>query len=512
MTGDDNGHLKLISVEKKQVEKLGRPTTSGDALTRLCWSGPLAEGGGGPDESQVTLGHSSGAVEAKLATTGKVLRSLRVAQDVRHIEVFGGQLFTASASGSACVVREWCGAPPETQAEPIAEAQLRRIKLPGPLADAKLDPLDQGRVAFGGEENALKIWDLEKGMAAWTAKGVCNNIHEVAVPNLITVVQWGTPAAPGRSLLMTGSRDARLRLFDAGRQRKPLCELELGKGVFKGSLGYAGIDDPEPRPLNCSALAFVRGQHWSLFVGNTMGILAEYDLRKLPESQYVSSKPGRKAHLKEAQQMIPFRRGYRGMMGAIRAVSVHPSGDHLVAVGLGRFAYQFGLRERDAQSKVFLKQKLCSVLMSAEAKQKPKGSSDNEGEEAQEGREEEAMDADNGKDDALEEGFSSDEGVAPKPGSKRKRKGTAGKKGAAAAGDSDIEFEGLGSDGDDGNDGNRSDDGDDDRQSGAADGSGEGGQSADGDDGGALGAMQAPPAKAASRAKRKPKRRRKSSA
>merc|ERR1712032_1469822 len=146
--------------------------------------------------------------------------------------------------------------------------------------------------------------------------------------------------------------------------------------------------------------------------------------------------PGRKTHLKWAATQLPFKRGYKGIMGSIRALEVHQSGEALVAAGLGRFAYVFETRKRKLVSKVFMKQMITSVLISSEERKGAKESDDEHSSE-DDGNEEEAKDANSDAEaceDALQEGFSSDDangedgtaedgnGVAAPKATKRKRR------------------------------------------------------------------------------------------
>eukprot|EP00971_Amphidinium_carterae_P286274 5684127-Amphidinium_carterae.1 len=102
---------------------------------------------------------------------------------------------------------------------------------------------------------------------------------------------------------------------------------------------------------------------------------------------------------------MPFKRGYKGIMGAVRAIDVHCSGDAMVAVSVGRFAYLYDVRKRRdlGTEKVYLKQKLCSVLFSSEAKQQVKDDADDN----EEKEEEDNVSGDGA--DKVQEGFSSDE-------------------------------------------------------------------------------------------------------
>merc|ERR1712232_175899 len=205
-----------------------------------------------------------------------------------------------------------------------------------------------------------------------------------------------------------------IRLYDVSAQRKPLFELVVGHGAGAGTGGYTGTVDDQARPLKCGTVASVRGAgDWSLFVGNTMGVLREYDLRNLPACSSSPFAPGRKKHLNWAGKQMPFKRGYKGVMGSIRDIGVHCSGEALVAVGIGRFAYVFETRKKRMHSKVYLKQKLCSVLVSSEER-KSKQDSDDDANSAEEADAPGASkgEAPDGSEDEVAEGFSSDSDAA----------------------------------------------------------------------------------------------------
>lgn len=396
LTGDDTGILKVVKVEAQKVERLG-PQRPGDAAERLCWAGPEED-----RESRVAVAYASGLLESRDTATGKVLASAKASPSVRCLQVLGSGLLSISADGCAGIVREWCGdACPEggeegaktpayagaldpasvggaegaEGAEGDGGPWLRRFALPGPIADACIDPCRAERLAFGGGENDVKVFDMEKGEVSWRAKNVRENSLCLRVPVNVNCLSWATRLAPSRSLLLSASSDGKVRLYDVAAQRRPLFELFTYQGSAQGSAGHTGAADDTARPLNCSAVAqvAVRGgdNGWSFFVGDTVGTLREYDLRYLPACKAAPIPPGRKKHLAWAGRQLPFRRGYRGIMGSIRAVDIHASGEAVVSVGLGRFAHLFETKKRSKASlvsKVYLKQKLCSVLFSSEEK------------------------------------------------------------------------------------------------------------------------------------------------
>lgn len=365
-----------MRVEAQKVERFG-PQRVKDACERLRWCGPSDN-----REARVAAAFASGIVECRDGSNGQVLSSAKIAPDVKSLEVLNEDLLAVSADGSAGIVKKWCGneAPPEVPPEDEgaedrsaeAEQAIHRFSLPGPVAGAHLDPCRADRLAFGGADNDVKVWSMEGGEVSWRAKNVRENSLCLRVPVCVANVQWATQLAPSRSLLLCGTTDGKIRLYDVGAQRRPLFELKIGVVSGQGSGGYTGDADGVARPCTCSLVAPGRSDSgaWSFFVGNTMGMLREYDLRLLTNVKAAQIPPGRKSHTLWAAKQLPFRRGYRDIMGSIRSVDVHCSGEALVAVGLGRFAYVFqtGKRSRiGPSSKVYLKQKLCSVLFSSEA-------------------------------------------------------------------------------------------------------------------------------------------------
>jgi len=419
LTGDETGICKWVRVESQKIERFGAQRLR-DGVQQLCWAGPSDN-----RESRVVVGYESGCLEARSSTDGSVLSSMSMAPNVRRIEAFEDRLLAVSACGSSAIVEGWCG--DELPSDEGGSAH--NFQLPAPIADAKLDPCGRSRLAFGGGENDVKLWDLDRGDVVWRAKNVREDHLCLRVPVKVSSLQWATGCAPSRGLLIAGTKDGKLRLYDVNAQRRPLFELQIGFQVGGGSGGYTGTADDMPRPMMCSAVTQVRGKDWSFFCGNTMGVLREYDLRNLPSCKAAEIPPGRKSHLKLAARTLPFKRGYRGITGSIRAVDVHATGEALVAVGLGRFAYIFETRKRRMVSKVYLKQKLCAVLMSSEERQAPKGeASEDEDEEAE--AEQGAEGAEGAQEphvaeDKIVEGFSDDEGEADKAGAAqapRKRK------------------------------------------------------------------------------------------
>ena len=217
-----------------------------------------------------------------------------------------------SSDGTASIVPEW-GKPEAFSIAGFAggaEAEVQQFPLQGPIASASVDPVRPSRFAFGGLENDVKIFDLEHKEVTWTARNVREDSLCLRVPVKVSTLGWATTMYPARSLITCGTSDGKIRVYDANTQRRPLFELRVGYKVGAGAGGWTGVEDDAKRPLLCSRVAHVRGDGWGLFVGDTLGVLREYDLRNLPKSPAASIPPGRKAHLNLAIKQLPFKRGY----------------------------------------------------------------------------------------------------------------------------------------------------------------------------------------------------------
>mmetsp|Transcript_6615 Transcript_6615/g.16206 ORF Transcript_6615/g.16206 Transcript_6615/m.16206 type:complete len:494 (+) Transcript_6615:82-1563(+) len=414
LTGDDIGYIKRIHVESKKVEKFG-VQRKGDPVERLCWAG-------GPEdrEARVGVSYESGTLELRSGANGDVLCTAVAAPKVRCLQPVGTSLLALSSNGCGGIVREWCAESgpttvgDQTAADISGQAQPEDVDLSGaatftvaaPVNGAHVDPLRPDRLAFGGDESDVKIFDLSRGEVSWKAKNLAETTLCLAVPKRVNTVSWATRLAPSRDLLFVGTKDGKIRAYDAKQQRRPLFELVIGFEVGVGTAAYTGTNDDVARPCLCTSISQVRSDGWGLFVGNNMGILREYDLRQMPSCPRSPFTTGKKAHKRWANQQMPFKRGYKGIMGAVRAIDVHCSGDAMVAVSVGRFAYLYDVRKRRdlGTEKVYLKQKLCSVLFSSEAKQQVKDDADDN----EEKEEEDNVSGDGA--DKVQEGFSSDEG------------------------------------------------------------------------------------------------------
>lgn len=247
LTGDDTGIVKQIRVEAQKVEKLG-PQRKGDAVERLCWAGPV-----GNREARFVVAHASGTLELRDAANGQVLASQPgPGPSIRGLEPVGADsMLVVSSGGNANVVAKWCsdtGPLSSDGGEGDASSSSQSFQLPSPVADARLDPCNGQRFAFGGDGNNVKIFDLQGGQVTWKAKSQTEDFLCLAAKMRISAVQWGTPLAPARDLLLCGTIDGKVRIYDAKAQRRPLFELQIGFGAAKAQAVTQGSMTTLPAP------------------------------------------------------------------------------------------------------------------------------------------------------------------------------------------------------------------------------------------------------------------------
>lgn len=176
------------------------------------------------------------------------------------------------------------------------------------------------RVATGGKENPLKVWDLERpDKAIFTAKNVAHDWLDMRVPMWVRDIGF----IPDSDKIVTCTGHHQVHVYDPSTpQRRPVLEAQFGE-----------------YPL--TALSLTANQS-TVVVGNTHGELAILDLRK---GLVCGS--------------------LKGLSGAVRGLQCHPSLPLVASCGLDRFLRVHSLEDRSLQHKVYLKSRLNCVLLSS---------------------------------------------------------------------------------------------------------------------------------------------------
>ncbi|XP_015272313.1 PREDICTED: WD repeat-containing protein 74 [Gekko japonicus] len=306
--GSETGILKGINLQKKQATnyKFGDAVLSRhEAVTTMCW--------GDPYESEIYVGCLDGSVKLFSTEKGKFTES----RDCREGEgpfcglaVLDGSLITCVQSGLLKVWRDTSSENVEIQVGP---GVCRMCQNPEQLH----------RVATGGKENCLKVWDLHQPQEPiFRAKNVRNDWLDLRVPIWDRDMQF----LPGSEKIVTCTGYHQVRLYDpSSPQRRPVLEATFGE-----------------YPL--TALSLTPDAN-AVVVGSSRGDVAVIDLRQ-----------GRLVKC------------LKGFAGSVRAIQCHPALPLVASCGLDRFLRVHNLHQKRLEHKVYLKSRLNCLLLTSREK------------------------------------------------------------------------------------------------------------------------------------------------
>ncbi|XP_072247963.1 WD repeat-containing protein 74 [Leuresthes tenuis] len=325
--GSETGILKGVSLTRKQAFNFCNTShLSRDQEVRaLSWADPA--------ESELLVGSVDGTVKT-FSTEKGAFTDARSCGDPAE-GCFSG---LAALSGSAiitCVesgtLRVWR----EDSREPVTELHAGTN-----VCRMRQSPVHPHKVATGGKENGLKIWDLERPeKPLFTAKNLRDDWLDLRRPHWVRDMAF----IPDSDKVVTCTGYHQVHVFDPSTpQRRPVLEAEYGEFPLTAlSLPAAGS---------------------SVVVGNTQGQIAVLDLRK------------------------GLVRGVlKGLAGGVRGLQCHPSQPLVASCGLDRFLRIHSLEDRRLQHKVYLKSRLNCLLLGSRELQ-------DGGEEAAAGAEQEVKD------------------------------------------------------------------------------------------------------------------------
>ncbi|CAI8048464.1 WD repeat-containing protein 74 [Geodia barretti] len=171
------------------------------------------------------------------------------------------------------------------------------------------------RVATGGRENPLKLWDTSQlsHTPIFTAKNVRPDRLGLRVPVWVNRVVFSPDHSGPQSILVTGTGYGEVRMYDTRAQKRPLLRTEYG-----GEPITALTMSPDGR--YCVA-------------GNSVGELVRFDLR--------------------AGGGVAGR--YKGFGGGVTAVDVSGDGSILAACGLDRYLRTYSLDRPKLLHQVYVK-------------------------------------------------------------------------------------------------------------------------------------------------------------
>ncbi|XP_054714984.1 WD repeat-containing protein 74-like [Uloborus diversus] len=298
--GSEVGLLKGVDIEKQTFSNLNSIDSTGkdEEITAMCWHDSC--------ENKIYLGHRNQNVtvydcdkKAFIATYNMQIGT----GSINGICLHEGNIITAVESG---IVKLW---KPESN-------EIVEINTGGNLSKMTVNPNKSFHLATGGEENDLKVWDVQNPKAPiFTAKNVRNDFLDLRVPVWITDVKFKPD-----DKIITCTRHHQVRLYDPRTQRRPVIDMEF-----------------EKYPL--MSLSLSHNEH-QVVVGSSRGRMALLDLRK--------------------KLLV---HAFKGFAGSIRCVYCHPTLPLVASCGLDRFLRIHDLEKHKLLKKIYLKTRLNCLLM-----------------------------------------------------------------------------------------------------------------------------------------------------
>eukprot|EP01138_Halocafeteria_seosinensis_P014402 gb/GECG01014703.1/.p1 GENE.gb/GECG01014703.1/~~gb/GECG01014703.1/.p1 ORF type:complete len:616 (+),score=84.64 gb/GECG01014703.1/:1-1848(+) len=195
-----------------------------------------------------------------------------------------------------------------------------------------------GVIATAGKENLLRLWDMETQKQFFDSKNVRHNNLNMRVPYWDTDAQFWEAGNDGSNLqnfpresegrlVVTCGKHGYVRLYDSRERKRPVYSFGHGEWPF-------------------NRLICAHDKNY-VYVCDTTGELHRFDLRN--------------------QKLLC---SYKGHAGSIRDLALHPRLPLVASVGLGRSLFVHHTETRTLVKRVYMKQKITSVLFTSEMKRK----------------------------------------------------------------------------------------------------------------------------------------------
>lgn len=198
--------------------------------------------------------------------------------------------------------------------------EINALKAGETLARMRQSPVSPNIIATGGKENELNLWDLEKPQESiFKARNVILDMVQLRVP------VWVTDIAYLQDYHSVGisTRHRNIRLYDPGRQRRPIMDFEWGE-----------------YPL--TTIAAVPTNDKQVVVGASHGRMALFDYR--------GTRPDQPVHV------------FKGFAGAVRDIVVHREHPLVFTVSMDRFLRVHHLWSTKLLFNEYLKSRLNCLL------------------------------------------------------------------------------------------------------------------------------------------------------
>ncbi|KAL6053341.1 WD repeat-containing protein 74, variant 2 [Balamuthia mandrillaris] len=310
VVGTDNGLIKVVRSwmeeegERKTVLHTQWGTQNKDLEVERIVPSPLSAG-------EVFVCRKNGEIALHNVDSGKVISAFRnKAKEGKwvglHCWAESGRFLSCDAKGHVQYWKLSQEVGLEEEEASLCETAAEELQMRAPISQFRIDPVASLKGAFGGNENELKVWDMEQKKQIWEAKNVANDFLDLRVPVWINDLQF-LPQDPNK--IVTGTAYHQIRLYDITAQRRPVLNASCGEN---------------PVVSLC-----MKPHGRSVIFADTVGNVTEVDLRN---GKSLGS--------------------YKGISGAIQGLDISPSGGEegvVCSASLDRF-----LRLHDAQSRRLL--------------------------------------------------------------------------------------------------------------------------------------------------------------
>lgn len=323
-TGDDTGLVKKVHLSPRfdagsVVSRWGNQA-AGAGAERLCHLESIGLVGAGLGSGSVRFWRSDGAADVQAVAEFSVDDDTALGTAGLHA-VDGASPRVIAVDNRGCV-RVWRWAQANVEAIPAMSFEM------GKRVHSAVVTACGSRVAAGGRDSDVAVWDVDTMKEAFKARNVPHDNLDLPVPVWISGVSF-VSEKPQQLVASTGFVDQRLRgevrLYDASAQRRPVMRK------------IAPLGEEALTAITCAC------DGMTVLAGSCSGSMARLDLR----------------------MSLNVLCRFKGAAGSVRALSVHPSLPIFASASLDR---QAPMNLKLCPSAILASRRLCtsfSVLLTA---------------------------------------------------------------------------------------------------------------------------------------------------
>lgn len=200
------------------------------------------------------------------------------------------------------------------------------IKVGNHIARMRKNPFESCQFATGGNENVLKLWDLNKPeQPLFKAKNVRNDQLDLCVPDYVKDIGF-LQSSGSLPKIVVGTAYHKIRLYDLKAQKRPVLDIS-----YKES------------PITCVSVPSLEKL---IIIGNMYGDMSAIDIRN---GKNLGS--------------------YKSFSGSVNDIQCHKTEPLVASCGLDKFLRIHHVDTRQLVDKIYLKSGLKSLLFSKAYKQ-----------------------------------------------------------------------------------------------------------------------------------------------